>query len=133
MRDRNAGGCRRGECARDARHDVERNTGRLQRKRLLSATAEDERIATLQPHDTAAALRGANHHRMDVFLRERMAARTLADEKPLGPPCDLQNALVDERVVQHEISGPQARDRGPCQQTGIAGTGADERNVPFHG
>ena len=53
MRHRNAGGRRRRDGARHARHDVERHAGRSQRQRLFPAAAEDERIAALQPHHAA--------------------------------------------------------------------------------
>ena len=81
----------------------------LQRQRLLAAAPEHERVAALQPHDAAAALRGANHHGVDVVLRQRVTAGALADEEPLGAPRQTQHAFVDQRVVQHQIRRAQAR------------------------
>ncbi len=106
--------------ARHARHDVERHAGRSERQRFFAAATEDERIAALQPHDAPAALRGTNHHGVNVFLRQRVTARALADEEALRPAGDLQDALVDERVVQHQIGRPQTRDRRPRQKARIA-------------
>ena len=55
VRDRNARRRRRGDRARDARHDVVGDAGVLQRQRFFAAAAEDERVAALQPHDAPAA------------------------------------------------------------------------------
>ena len=63
----------------------------LQRERFLSAAAEHERVAALQPHDPAPAPRRANHQRVDRLLRHRVAAGALADEEPLRPPRDLRS------------------------------------------
>ena len=99
-----------------------------QRQRLFAAAPEHERVAALQAHDAAAAARRANHQRVDPLLRQRMAARALADEEPLRVPRVPQHPLVDERVVQHQIGRAQTRDRLARQQRGIAGPGADERD-----
>ena len=112
-----------------AGHDVVGHAGLLQRQRFLAAAAEDERIAALQPHDAAAAPRGADHQRLNRRLRHRMTAGALADEEPLRPARVAENAVVDERVVEHEVGGAQPRDRRPRQQAGIAGTGADQRDM----
>ena len=129
MRHRNAGRRRRGDRARDAGHDVVRDAGVLQRQRFFAAAAEHERVAALQPHDAPAAARGANHQRVNRRLRHRVAAGALADEEALRPPRVAQDAVVDQRVVQHEVGGAQPRDRRARQQPGIARTGADERDM----
>ena len=114
---------------RDAGHHLAANACSAQRKRLLAASSEHERVAALQAHDAAASARGANHQRVDPVLRERMTSRALADEEPLRVPRVPQDPLVDERVIQDEIGRAQARDRLARQQRGIAGPRADERDL----
>src|SRR4030095_11281712 len=47
-------------------------------------------------------------------------------------PRVLEDPLADQRVVQHEVRGAQPRDRGSCQQPGIARPSADQRHMPFY-
>jgi hypothetical protein len=121
-----------GERARHAGHDIERHARRPQGQRLFSAPAEDERIAALQPHHAPAALRGANHHGMDVFLGQGVTPGALADEETLRAAGNLQDALVDEGVVQHQIGGPQPGDGSPGQQPRIAWPRSDQRHMTRH-
>ena len=129
MRDRNAGerGSRHG--ARHPRDDVEGHAGGAKREGLFAAAAEDERVAALEPHDLTAPPRRTNHQRVNRALRQRVPARTFADEEALRPPCEPQDALVDERIVQHEVGPAQPRERLACEQGRVAGPRADERNV----
>ena len=69
----------------DARHDLERNARVRERERLFAATAEHERIATLEPDDALAALGRANHQTVDELLRDRMTAGALADVDTAAP------------------------------------------------
>ena len=98
---------------RDAGHDVVRDARVLQRQRFFAAAAEHERVAALQPDHAPAAPGGANHQRVDRRLRHRVAAGALADEEALRPPRVAQDAVVDQRVVQHQVGRAQPRDR-PC-------------------
>ena len=66
---------------------------------------------------------------MNRSLGQRVTAGPLADEEPLRLARVAQDAVVDERVVQHEIRRAQARDGLARQQRRIAGTRADERHV----
>ena len=66
---------------------------------------------------------------MNGFLRHRVAAGPLANEETLRPACVSQNALADERVVQHEVGATQPRDRCARQQARIPGPGTDERHM----
>ena len=132
MRHRNARARRRRDRARDPGDDVVRNAGALQRERFLAAATEHERIAALQADNAAAAPRGANYQPVNRFLRHGVSSGALADEKLLRTACILQHAIVDQRVVQHEIGRAQPGDCFPRQQSRVAGTGADERDVSFH-
>ena len=108
------------------------HAGALQRERFFAAAAEHERVAALQPHDAAAAARGADHQRVNRRLRHRMAAGALADVEALRAARVAQDPVVDQRVVEHEVGGAQPRDRRARQQPGIAGPGADERDMSLH-
>ena len=129
MCDRDAGKRGRGNGARDAGDDVAAHTGSRQRQGLLAAASQHKRVAALQPHDTAAAARGANHERVDSVLRQGMSSGALADEEPLRVPRVPENPLVDERVVKNKIGGSQTGDRFSGQKRGIAGAGPDERHL----
>jgi len=129
MRHRNAGEGRRGHGTRDARHDIEGNSGDTQRQRLFAATAEHERIAALEAHDAAAAARRADHHGMNRGLRQSVPPRAFADEEFLGPARKLQHAPIDQRVVQNQVRSSQPRHGFAGQQRRIARAGPDERDV----
>jgi hypothetical protein len=111
----------------DAGDDVVGHAGALERERLFSTASEDERVAALQPHHAPPAARRPNHQRLYRRLRQRMAAGALADEEPLRCARVTEDALVDERVVEHEIGSTQPYDGESRQQSGIARSGADER------
>ena len=61
--------------------------------------------------------------------RQRVPARALADEEALRPPGDLQDALVDERVVEHQVRGRSRATAVRVRRAGIARTGADQRDM----
>ena len=58
-----------------------------------------------------------------------MTPSALADEKPLRVARVAKNLLVDQRVVEHEVRGAQARDRLSRQQPGIAWPCTDKGDV----
>ena len=98
---------------RDARHDVVRHAGLLQRQRFLAAAAEHERIAALQPHDATSAPGGANHQRVNRGLRHRVPAGALADEEALRPPRILAGCA--RRPARHRARDPRrAGGPSPC-------------------
>ena len=103
---------RRRERAGDARHDVERHAGRLQRERFFTAAAEHERIAALQPDHAAAAFRRADHDGMNVVLRQRVAAGALADEEALRAAGELAGC-VRRRARRRGPDRPRAAGRRP--------------------
>mgnify|MGYP003694748423 CR=1 FL=1 len=70
---------------RNARHDVVGSSGALQRHHFLAAPAEDERIAAFQPDDASAAPGGADHQRVDGFLRHRVTTAHACRRRTAGP------------------------------------------------
>ena len=46
---------------------------------------------------------------------------------------ELEQLLLDERVVEHEVGAAQPIDRAHGEQFRIAGTGADQRDEAAHG
>ena len=45
------------------------------------------------------------------FLSASVPAGALADKEPLGAPRQREDALIDERVVEHQVGTPQAQQR----------------------
>jgi hypothetical protein len=101
----------------------------LQRQRLFPAAPEHERIAALEPDHPAPPPRRPNHQRVNFRLRQGVAPGPLSDEEALSAPRQPKRALVDQRVVEHEIGRTEARNRSACQQIGVTGAGANERNM----
>src|SRR5262249_7163336 len=64
---------------RNAGHHLERDPGARKLGGFLTAASENEWIAALETNDTTAAARRAHQHFVDLVLRNRMAARLLAD------------------------------------------------------
>ena len=67
----------------EAGHDLVRDACRVECERFFAAAAEHERISALEPDDAFTAPRCADHQAVDLGLRDRMAARALADEESL--------------------------------------------------
>jgi hypothetical protein len=113
---------------RHAGYDVVSDPGALQRQRFFAPSAEDERIAPLEPDDAAPFARRADHQPVNRLLRHRVFCRALADIKTLRPARVAKDPLVDEGVVQHQVGGAQLRDRLSRQQPGVARSRTDERH-----
>jgi hypothetical protein len=67
--------CRDGGGRAHPGHHLESDAGRGQRLALLGPAPEDERVATLEPHDSLAVERPVDQHPVDVGLAERLARR----------------------------------------------------------
>ena len=105
LRDGHASGGRRGERGGDARHHLERHARSPQGEGLLAAPAEQERVATLQPHDARVLLRELDQEVVDELLRDRTSG-ALADVDALDVPGHEREHLgVRERVVHDDVSG----------------------------
>jgi hypothetical protein len=114
----------------DAGHDGPRNAGGVERRDLLAATAEDERIAAFQPHHMLRFGAEMDKQVIDLFLPERMAARGLADGNARGAfGRDSEDRLRDETVVNNHVGLGQRLHGFQGEQFRIAGTGADKRHM----
>ena len=100
----NAGVGQAADPGADPRHDPERNLGCDKRKCLFAAAPEDEGIAALQTKHALALARQFDKTKRDVALPGRWLAAALAGKfADRGGPGEGQNALVDQRVVDHHI------------------------------
>ena len=96
---------------------------------FLAATPENERIATLEPHDQMPGLRLFNEDGIDLFLRHRMAAALLGDRNhPRGGIGQPQHCRIDQPVMHDNISAGERIRRLKRQKARIAGSGSDEQN-----
>ena len=128
MRHRDPGQRGGGDRRSDARHDLERDAGRVERQGFFATAPEHERVARLQPHHAAATARGANQEPIDRLLAHRGPAGSLADIETLRARCQRQHVLRDERVVQHEFCTLEPVVGGTREQLRIARARADERD-----
>ena len=133
MGDRDAGVGRASNRRRNARHDLDRNARRDQLLGLFAAATEDEWIAAFEAHDALPLLRLVDEQLIDLVLRQRVCAGPLADIHDLGRRREtIDDVGGDKRVDGDEIGvGDQFRgsDR---EKTGVAGTGADEKDFALH-
>ena len=125
MGERNAGIRGNGQRGRHARHDLERNPGRGEFLGFLAAAAEQRRIATRQPHD-GFALRGVRAHQpADGLLRHAASAGLFPHAEQMGVRLgEIQDADIDEGVVDNHVRGFQATPALEGQQSRVAGSGA---------
>jgi hypothetical protein len=54
------------------------------------------------------------------------SAGALPDKETLGATSQREDALIDERIVEHQVGTPQPQERLPRQQLGITGPGTDQ-------
>ena len=100
--------------------------------RLLAAATEHERIAALEPHYRLAFAPVRHEHVVDLLLVHRGATGRLPNVDPLGRG----GREVEERgrrqaVVDDDIGTAQQFFAAACEESRVAGSGADE--VHGHG
>ena len=122
-RQRNAGEGRDGGERRQPRHDLVLDACGGERLHLLEAAAEDERIASLEPHDGAPAPAVVDEQLVHLLLgqpvaRDSRSARRLRDE-PGG----------DEAVVDQDLARADELQGAHRHQAGVAGAGAYDRDA----
>src|SRR5919107_1076554 len=84
VRDGYAGVCRGSDATRHAWDDLEGKSGPFQRERLLTAAAEDVRVAALQAHDAHPGAALLDKKFVYLLLGHRGITRLLADVDLLG-------------------------------------------------
>ena len=127
MRERNAavGGDsqRRGH----ARNHFERDARFNQRFHFLTAAAEDERVAALQPNDREPAPRALDHHGADLFLREGVHGFLLADVDALAILArEIEQVLVGKMIVEHGVGEGEQLAALPGDEVRVARAGSNQ-------
>ncbi len=129
MGQRNAGIGGTGRRSRDAGHHLAGDAMTAQIGQFLAAAPEDERVSALQPDHPQAGLRVFEQPAIDHILRGAGRTRRLTHFDPLGiAPSQGQNGRTDQAVVQDDVGLLQPAQRLETEQTGIAGTGPDQRH-----
>jgi len=124
---RNAGISQTTNACRDARHDTKRNARSNQGQGFFTAAPEDKGVATLQSQDAFAGARQSDQAIRDIRLLGRGFAAALAGIDQLGFRCGKgQDGVVDQRVIDHDISLRERMMRKQGQQTGVAGAGTNQ-------
>src|SRR5262245_938666 len=85
------------------RNHLERKTSRRQRERFLAAPPENERVASLQPDNSAPASRRSNQEPDDELLADRRTSRAFPDENSLCGRREIECFGVYESVIQDQI------------------------------
>ncbi len=122
---------RRRDSRRDAGHDLERDPGPLERLGLLASTPEHERVAALEPDDRLALQAVVDQHALDLGLSGGLTISSLAGVDQLGiRPGALERLWRDQAIVDDHVGLGDQLERPPGEQSGIAGSGADEVHAP---
>jgi hypothetical protein len=122
-----AGGQGRGHAGNDAALDAGLAAG----FQLLAASAEDEGVAALEPHDGQAVQGEGDQHRVDLVLGVRMAQLALGHRDPprrLGR--QVQDLVGDQAVMDHHVGGLQGLERLEGQQFRVARPRAHQPDSP---
>ena len=118
---RNAGIGQSGDAGGNSRHHTERHVMPDQHQAFFPAASEDERVAALQPQDPLARLRQFDEPERDIDLLCRRLSAALARVDPRAfRSGQIQDAPVDQRVVDHHIGPAQGVDCMQGQQPRIA-------------
>ena len=114
-------------------HHFERDARRSQRLRLLAAAAEHEGIAAFEAHHAFACEGFGQQQRIQLGLRDTARAVVFATVDDFrGGRGEAQQFAVDQAVIDHHLGPLQQLFPAQRQQAGVAGTGADQINMPPH-
>jgi len=120
---------RRRDGGGDAGDLLKGHAGPGQRLQLLSAPAEDEGVAPLQPHHAVARLGLLQQDLVDPVLGDRVAGRLLAHVDLPGRPGDqIQYGGAHQPVVDHHVRRRQGRPALHGEQSRIPGTRPNQRH-----
>ena len=99
----------------------------MQRRGLLAAAAEQERVAALEPHDALAPAGRLDQRLVDGDAALGVPGAEFGDREALGAGGDeIEDARVDESVVEDEVGLPEQLNGPQRQQTAVTGAGADQ-------
>src|SRR5260370_24743586 len=105
------GNLRRCCCAKSgshSRHNLEGDVGAAEGFHFFPCTAEDQRIAALQPDDTQPGVGERYHKKVDFFLLNVLLAAALANVMNLrGCRDELQYLWRNQVVVEHSLCSIQ--------------------------
>ena len=130
--DRDAGVGGRRDRGGDAGNDLVGHPRVLQRRRLLAAPGEHERVAALQAHDLLTGQAPLDEQGIDVLLGHHGVAGALGHTDALGVGRgQIEEGRHREPVVDDDVGTSHHLDPSHGHQAGIAGSGAHE--VDGHG
>ncbi len=117
----------RGKSGCDARHYFKRDGCLAQCLHLLSSTAKDQRVATLEPDHTQSFASVVDHQRIDPGLGDGFDAAALADIHDLSRRRrSLEDDCRNQVVMQDDICRRQQPERADGQQFRVTRTRADQ-------
>ncbi len=112
----------------DARHDAERNAGLGELAGFLSAAAEDEGIAALEPQDAISLCAQARSAVKEISrcLGEGLPPRLPAYSTAARPARPAQDVGIDQRVVDNDVTVLQSMIAEKRQKPWRAGARSNE-------
>jgi hypothetical protein len=134
VRDRSSDSARRDQCGAQSGHHLDWYSRAHKEQRLLASTAEDERIAALEPHDASPTARLTREQPKNNALWGAYVSHALAHGDPLGALREVHDGWGNEGIVENNVRRTQSAQCPKGEQLGIAGPGTDEAYVPVaHG
>ena len=102
-----------------------------QRRQLLEASAEHERVAALEPHHHPSRPGVPHEQRVDRLLRRELAARQLrhVDHLDVGVQA-VERRERCEAVDEHDVGLGQPLVAAAREQAGVAGASAHQHHAP---
>ena len=122
---------RNGDARRDAGHGFAAHARFAQREKFLSAAAEHERVAALEPHDALALEPEAHEQRVRLVLRHGVAAAALADRILFRAVRQREERGVEQVVVHDGVALLEQRAPALRDPLRAAAARADEVNASF--
>ena len=127
MRHRDAGGGGDRDRTGHAGNDFDVHAGSNAGGGLFRSTAEDERIAALEPHHTSTGGRAFDDQIVDLLLGQRVCVRRLARVDDLDIVSEGGEQLAWGEPVHHDDVGAREQlTTARCNQPGVAGSATDE-------
>ena len=134
MRQRDAGVGGEAEGRGDAGDDFEGNAGLGQRFGLLTAAAEQEWVAALEPDHGEPAARALDEHGGDFILGKSVRRFLLTDVEAFGGGWrEIKQRGGRQVIEEHGVGLGEEAAAFDGDQLGIAGAGADEIDFTGHG